>query len=125
MVDSPGYGYMKKSLQIKKSVIKIINNFLQYNNYIKILFHIMDFKIGPTLLDLDIYQILKKSKFNPIIIFNKKDKVLLNHMKNRLEKIKKIFHELGYTDIPMYLISCKTKEGLNNIVDFIYSMLLI
>ncbi|WP_341266821.1 ribosome biogenesis GTP-binding protein YihA/YsxC [Candidatus Phytoplasma fraxini] len=122
LVDSPGYGYMRKNLQIKKNVIKMINNFLQNNNYIKILFHIIDFKVGPTTLDLEIYQILRKSKLNPILILNKKDKVLLNQIKNRLKQIKQKFYELGYTEIPMYLISCKTKDGIQNIIDLIHSI---
>ncbi|MDC9032139.1 ribosome biogenesis GTP-binding protein YihA/YsxC [Columbia Basin potato purple top phytoplasma] len=121
LVDSPGYGYMKKSFQIKENVIQMMNKFLQNNLNIKIIFHFIDFKVGPTSLDLEIYQILRQYNFNPILILNKKDKVLINKIKNRLEQIKKIFDKLCYKEIPMYLLSCKSREGLDNIMDLIYA----
>lgn len=121
LVDSPGYGYMKKSFQIKENVIQMMNKFLQNNLNIKIIFHFIDFKVGPTSLDLEIYQILKQYNFNPILILNKKDKVLINKIKYRLEQIKKIFNKLCYKEIPMYLLSCKSREGLDNIMDLIYA----
>ncbi|WP_238055161.1 ribosome biogenesis GTP-binding protein YihA/YsxC [Candidatus Phytoplasma ziziphi] len=121
LVDSPGYGYMKKSLQVKKSVVKMINNFLQKNLDIKILFQFIDFKVGPTFLDMEIYRLLRQSHFTPYLILNKKDKVSSNKVINRFKKIRQIFEQLGYNEIPMYLLSCKTKDGLNNIMDLIYS----
>ncbi|MGM1458978.1 MAG: GTP-binding protein, partial [Columbia Basin potato purple top phytoplasma] len=98
-----------------------MNKFLENNLNIKIIFHFIDFKVGPTSLDLEIYQILKQYNFNPILILNKKDKVLINKIKYRLEQIKKIFNKLCYKEIPMYLLSCKSREGLDNIMDLIYA----
>ncbi|WAN63214.1 GTP-binding protein, ribosome biogenesis, YsxC [Candidatus Phytoplasma rubi] len=121
LVDSPGYGYMKKSLQVKKSVVKMINNFLQKNFDIKILFQFIDFKVGPTFLDIEIYRQLRQSNFKPCLILNKKDKVSSNKVINIFKQIREIFEQLGYSEILMYLLSCKTKDGLNNIIDFIYS----
>jgi GTP-binding protein len=121
LVDSPGYGYMKKSLQVKKSVVKMINNFLQKNFDIKIIFQFIDFKVGPTFLDIEIYRLLRQSNFKPCLILNKKDKVSSNKVINRFKQIREIFEQLGYNEILMYLLSCKTKDGLNNIIDFIYS----
>ncbi|MFR0367996.1 ribosome biogenesis GTP-binding protein YihA/YsxC [Candidatus Phytoplasma palmae] len=120
LVDSPGYGYIKKSKKKINNMINILNNFIQNNFSIKIIFQIIDFKVGPTLLDLKIYKILKDLNFFVILILNKKDKVLKNKVFSRLKEIQKIFFDLNIMDIPMYLFSCKTKEGLNEIVRVIF-----
>ncbi|MEZ0180256.1 ribosome biogenesis GTP-binding protein YihA/YsxC ['Camptotheca acuminata' phytoplasma] len=121
LVDSPGYGYMKKNLQIKKNVVFMINNFLKNNSAIKIIFQLIDFKVGPTSLDLEIYQKLNESSLQPVLILNKKDKVLLNKINNRLKQIEQVFNNLEYSRKPqIYLLSCKKKEGMDLIIDLIY-----
>ncbi|MBP3059380.1 ribosome biogenesis GTP-binding protein YsxC [Texas Phoenix palm phytoplasma] len=120
LVDAPGYGYIKKSKKNINNMINILNNFIQNNFYIKIVFQIIDFKVGPTQLDLKIYKLLKEFNFFIILILNKKDKVLKNKVFYRFKEIKKIFFDLYLTDVPMYLFSCKTKEGLNEIIRLIF-----
>ncbi|QTX03080.1 ribosome biogenesis GTP-binding protein [Candidatus Phytoplasma luffae] len=120
LVDSPGYGYMKRNFTIKQNTMKLISDFLQKNKSIKIIFQLIDFKVGPTVLDLEVFKILHRNNLQPILILNKKDKVLLNKINHRLNQIKTIFNELGYPEISMHLLSCKNKEGLINIINLIH-----
>ncbi|PQP79830.1 ribosome biogenesis GTP-binding protein YsxC [Candidatus Phytoplasma phoenicium] len=116
LIDSPGYGYMKKSKLSQRTVFPMIQNFLQKNKNIKMILQIIDFKVGPTKMDLFITQELAKHNFKLAIILNKSDKVSKNHILKQLNFIKNTFELSNYlNDIPMYLLSCKTKEGLREI----------
>ncbi|WCA22501.1 ribosome biogenesis GTP-binding protein YihA/YsxC [Candidatus Phytoplasma oryzae] len=119
LIDSPGY---INNLDKKKNIINIfdiIGKFLKKNFFIKIIFQLMDFKIGPTLLDLKIYKKLNEKKILTIIIFNKKDKISKNKILNQIKKIEKIFL-FNFFYIPKYLlISCKKKIGIKEIIDII------
>lgn len=97
----------------------MINNFLQKNHFIKIIYQIIDFKVGPTKTDLEIYYNLREYNLPVFLILNKKDKVLKNKVIDQTNRIKKKF---GYPeeDVPMFLLSCKNKDGLNEIVNSIY-----
>ncbi|TVY12423.1 ribosome biogenesis GTP-binding protein YihA/YsxC [Candidatus Phytoplasma pini] len=119
LIDSPGYGYSKKK-KFQKNIFPIISVFLQKNNYIKYIFQLIDFKIGLTDLDLLINQQLRQYNQTPIVILNKKDKVIKNKIINHKKRIQtKLQHDLTTHSIPIvYLFSCKTKEGLKEIIDF-------
>ncbi|MFB5029871.1 MAG: putative GTP-binding protein EngB [Candidatus Phytoplasma pruni] len=119
LVDSPGYGYSKRNKTFKQSVFPMINNFLQNNYFVKIIFQIIDFKVGPTKMDLDIYHNLREYNLPVFLILNKKDKVLKNQVINQMQRIKKEFGAFE-ENIPMFLLSCKNKDGLNEIVNLIY-----
>lgn len=116
LIDSPGYGYMKKSKMLQRKVFLMIQNFLQKNRNIKMILQIIDFKVGPTKMDLFITQELVKHNFKLAIILNKSDKVSKNNILKQLNFIKNTFELLNYVNnIPMFLLSCKTKEGLREI----------
>ncbi|MDV3168090.1 MAG: ribosome biogenesis GTP-binding protein YihA/YsxC [Candidatus Phytoplasma stylosanthis] len=125
LVDSPGYGYMQRKLTIKENIIPMLTSFLRYNLFIKIIFQLIDFQVGPTFLDLEIYKILNRFNLQPILILNKKDKVPLTKINYRFQKIKKVFDELGYPSTSIYLLSCKNKDGLNNIIKLIHDKIYI
>ncbi|MDO8168230.1 ribosome biogenesis GTP-binding protein YihA/YsxC [Candidatus Phytoplasma melaleucae] len=116
LVDSPGYGFSKRSKILQKNIFFMMNNFLKQNFFIKTIFQIIDFQIGPTLLDLQIFRHLKKYNIPVIIILNKKDKISNNQIINFMTKIKKTYLQFNSGLVNMYSCSCKTKEGFSDII---------
>ncbi|WBL31450.1 ribosome biogenesis GTP-binding protein YihA/YsxC [Candidatus Phytoplasma sacchari] len=124
VIDSPGYGFSKRSKNKNINVFSMINSFFKKKSFNKIIFQLMDFKVGPTFLDLQVYRELIKNKENScvFIIFNKKDKVSNNQILNQKKKIDKKLLLLNFCFIPKYfLLSCKNKEGIENIINLIKS----
>ncbi|KAB8121771.1 MAG: ribosome biogenesis GTP-binding protein [Candidatus Phytoplasma cynodontis] len=122
LIDSPGYGFQKK-IKLKKNMIFDTIDILSKTNFCnKIIFQLMDFQIGPTLLDLEIYKKLVENNLYTIILFNKKDKVNKNQVLNQIKKNEKIFLSFNLSFIPkFFIISCKKNEGIKEVQDIIKS----
>ncbi|KXT29177.1 ribosome biogenesis GTP-binding protein YsxC [Candidatus Phytoplasma oryzae] len=120
LVDLPGYGFSKQSQKNKNNIFYIINYFLKNNSFVQMIFQLMDFKVGPTKLDLQIYLELIKSNLPITIIFNKKDKISRNKILLQIKNINQKFLFSNLSFIPKYfLLSCQNKEGLRNIFEII------
>jgi GTP-binding protein len=119
LVDSPGYGFSKRNKKIQNNIKTMIQNFFKKNFFIKIIFQLIDFKIGPTELDLKTYKKLISYNFFVVIIFNKKDKISKNKILIKMEQIKKNFNLFNLNIPEYYLLSCLNKEGLDDIFNLI------
>lgn len=88
IVDAPGYGYAKRSKDQKTEFIVMIENILlNHPNILKILL-LIDFKIGPTNDDLDIYEFLQQLDLPKKVVATKKDKVPITRRFKREREIK-------------------------------------
>ena len=74
LVDSPGYGYAKRTKEQKAKFIKMIVDFLNYSN-VKLVFLLIDFLVGPTIDDFEVKELLEANHINYICVLNKYDKV--------------------------------------------------
>ncbi len=106
-VDFPGYGYAKCPIKFRNKMIKRIFWYLENSSVKpKVIFLIIDFKVGLTPLDYEMIEKIKKNNHQIIIIANKIDKVKKSQKEKQLSLIKE--NALG---IPILLYSSKTKEG--------------
>ncbi|CAM11478.1 GTP-binding protein [Candidatus Phytoplasma australiense] len=118
LIDTPGYGYSKRSKSIQKQFLPMIISFLEQSNRLKAIFQLIDFKIGPTQEDDRIHQALLKAQFEVIIVFVKKDQVKKTTQPNQLKKL--INH---FTNIKrFFLVSSAKKEGFKDLTDFLLSL---
>jgi GTP-binding protein len=91
LVDLPGYGYAKASLEERDNLRKLIYWYLLYANVDqKKIVLIIDAKIGPTDQDLEILRRLSEAEKNIIIIANKVDKLKSSEKIKQLAKIQKL-----------------------------------
>ena len=106
-VDLPGYGFAKASFSQREKIRQLI---LWYLTSVKIknrkLVLIIDAKVGPTKLDLEMVDILNKYDHKFIIVANKVDKLKKSE---RSKKIKDISTRIGNEEIIFY--SAKNGEG--------------
>lgn len=75
LVDLPGYGYAKTSKEKREAFADILNDYLCFSKLLKLVFLIIDARIGPTELDHDMLNLLAVGDFSVIMILNKADKL--------------------------------------------------
>ena len=116
-IDFPGYGYAKCSIKDRNKIIKRIFWYLEYSNVRpKVIFLIIDAKVGLTVLDYEMIKILEKNKHQVIIVANKIDKLGKIATEKQLSFIQK---ETPYISVLAY--SAKTKEGKDEFIEKIMS----
>ena len=116
-VDLPGYGFMKMDLKKKEKIRKLIIWYL-FRSKVEIskVILIIDAKTGPTDFDIEMFNLLKKTEREIIIVANKIDKLKKNDV---MKEIKKIKENTGFNEIIPF--STKTKEGKEKLLEKIFN----
>ena len=98
IVDLPGFGYAKISKKEREFWGKLIKDFFNASVNIKMAFHLVDSRHKPTLLDLELNQLLKTCQIPYIIILSKTDKLKQSELSSAKKEIKEYFPELSLGD---------------------------
>jgi GTP-binding protein len=75
LVDLPGYGFARGRKGRKEIFLKLITDYLQESASLAIVFVVVDARLGPTPLDVDMLAFLKKADIPHAIICSKTDKL--------------------------------------------------
>ena len=120
LLDFPGYGYAKCSMKERNKMIKRIFWYIRNSNAKpKAVFLIMDAKVGLTVLDHEMIKNLKESEHKIVIIANKIDKLRKTAGEKQLLSIQEEVPE-----IPVLRYSAKTKEGKEELIGKIKSLVM-
>lgn len=111
LVDAPGYGYARRSKSMQDEFVVMIENMLLNHPKIVAVIQLIDFKVGPTQDDLDLYEFLQSLNINVYIIATKKDKVPKTHQFKREKEILQILNN----PTNFYSISNVTKENIDKV----------
>ncbi len=88
LVDTPGYGYAKKSKQERERWADIINNFIEnHKDNIVCVFALIDALVGPTELDNMLIEYLDSKSLNTMIILTKIDKATQKELNDTLKRL--------------------------------------
>lgn len=118
-VDLPGYGYAKMPPKIADKLRKrIIWYFSESEVKPSHVVFIIDSRIGITVIDKEMLEILENENHNVIVVANKSDKLSQSEF---VKNIKKIENDLGgYKCIKkIILFSAKTKKGREELLNLI------
>ena len=120
LVDAPGYGYASRSYGSRLDFGDYIEDYLDNNTNLKIIFLLIDSFVGPTNDDILMYEYLKYHKLNVRIIGTKVDKV----PKSKVLSYKKVIKEkLNIDTNSIYLTSSNDKKGFDEIIELMSSYL--
>lgn len=109
-IDVPGYGYAKVSRSIKATFGKMIEQYVQERNQLKMVFLLVDFRHKPTEDDVLMYQFLKYHNHPVTIIATKSDKVKNS---DRAKNKKLILDTLNLVEgDKMIVTSSENREGI-------------
>ena len=109
-VDLPGYGYAKMSLDAREQLSRMTQWYFSEKVFERKVVLILDIKVGPSVMDVEMFRILREQDQNIIVVANKTDSI---NKHERDEQVKAITMMLGAEIIPC---SAKTKEGRNEIL---------
>ena len=90
----------------------MIQWFLLEEVYDRIVVLVLDIKVGPTEMDIEMLRILSESNNEVVVVLNKADKL---NQKERHEQIKKIIMQIP-EGIEIILCSAKTREGREEVL---------
>jgi GTP-binding protein len=113
LVDFPGYGYAKRSIEERNKMIKRIFWYIEFSPARpRAVFLITDANVGLTALDRDMIKVLKANGHQIVIIANKIDKLAKGSTEERLLAIQK---EAPGVSVLRY--SAKTNEGRERLTE--------
>lgn len=113
LVDLPGYGYAKVSVEAKKQWGKLIERYLHGSKQLKAVFLLIDIRHDPGENDKMMYDWICHNGFDPIIIATKLDKIKRSQVQKQLKAIREgLKVKPGTVVIPF---SAETKQGREEI----------
>lgn len=120
LVDLPGYGYAKRTLEDKKKWSLLVDGYFTNNpniDLLKLVVQLVDSRIGLTKDDRDMVEFLNQAEIPYIVVATKTDKL------NKTEREKSVYSLVNDTTLlpgtPIILFSSESKEGKNDVWDTI------
>lgn len=120
LVDLPGYGYAKRTLEDKKKWSLLVDGYFTNNpniDLLKLVVQLVDSRIGLTKDDRDMVEFLNQAEIPYIVVATKTDKL------NKTEREKSVYNLVNDTTLlpgtPIILFSSESKEGKNDVWDTI------
>jgi GTP-binding protein len=123
IVDLPGFGYAKISKKEREFWGKLIIEFFNASPNIKMAFHLVDSRHKPTILDVELNQLLKANRIPYIVILSKTDKLKQSELSAAAKEIKEYFPELSQRD-NLFPYSSKNYIGHKDILNILSSLFL-
>ena len=123
IVDLPGYGYARRGMQQREELRQMITGYILRREQMMNLFLLIDSRHEPQRIDLDFIEWLGENGIPFSIVFTKADKLsqgkLAANIKNYLDKLSEQWEELP----PHFITSSETRQGRDELLDYIDSII--
>jgi GTP-binding protein len=119
LVDLPGYGYAKISKTSRAKWQKMIDKYLINRLNLLTTFVLIDLRLPPQAIDLEIISNFGVSQLPLALVFTKHDKLRKKEAETNLENYKQHLLQFWEELPPIFVTSAKTKLGRDGILDFI------
>ncbi len=116
-VDLPGYGYAKISKKETDRFSDLMEGYFGSNRNIKLVLQLVDMRIGPTELDLQMIDYLRQFDFKFAVALTKCDKLNKTEFNENLQKISQMKELKDLPIIPFSAVTGKGVEELKNIME--------
>lgn len=123
IVDLPGYGYAKVSLQERERLHKMITEYVEQRENLYCLFVLIDSGIPPQKIDMDFVDFLGEEQVPFVLVFTKTDKNTKNHVSQNVAAFKKAMLNT-WEELPkIFLSSSEKKLGREELLSYIEEVL--
>lgn len=119
LVDVPGYGYAQRLVNDRLNYGKMIEDYLNKSNHLKVCFLVVDSRHTPTEDDVLMFKFLKHLDKKIVVIATKIDKISKNELQKNISLIKKKL-ELTLDDV-LIPVSSEKKLGIENVHEILES----
>lgn len=113
LVDLPGYGYARVSMEVKEKWGKMIERYLHTSKTLRAVFLLIDIRHDPSANDRNMYEWILHNGYEPIIIATKLDKIKRSQVQKQLKVIRQGLGCAAGTQILPF--SAETKQGREEI----------
>lgn len=125
LVDLPGYGYAKTSMENRKKWRKMIEDYLLRRVNLLTVFVLVDSRLEPQKIDLEFINFLGENQVPITLIFTKTDKQSAKKTEESLERFKESLSEY-WEELPEIILTSSEKrvgrdevlETIENIIPF-------
>ena len=122
-VDLPGYGYARRGMKQRDELQRMITGYILRREQMMNLFLLIDSRHEPQRIDLEFIEWLGENGIPFSIVFTKADKLskskLAANVKHYLDKLSEQWEELP----PYFITSSETKQGKEEVLDYIESIM--
>lgn len=122
LVDLPGYGFAQRRKEGRENIRRIIESYVLQRPQLTCLFVLLDCRHEPQKIDLEFMEWLGENEVPFAIIFTKIDKISRGRLTDNLNKYKEKLLETWEELPPILLSSSETKDGREEILDYIQSI---
>lgn len=122
LVDLPGYGFAQRGKEGRENIRRIIESYVLQRPQLTCLFVLLDCRHEPQKIDLEFMEWLGENEVPFAIIFTKIDKISRGRLTENLNKYKEHLLETWEELPPILLSSSETKDGREEILDYIQSI---
>ncbi len=122
LVDLPGYGFAQRGKEGRENIRRIIESYVLQRPQLTCLFVLLDCRHEPQKIDLEFMEWLGENEVPFAIIFTKIDKISRGRLTENLNKYKERLLETWEELPPSLLSSSETKDGREEILDYIQSI---
>lgn len=119
LVDLPGLGYAKTSKAKRNTFEKMVLNYLINRKNLMSVFMLVDSRIPPQNIDLEMIDTMGANNIPFVIIFTKTDALTKTALKIQLSNYEKKLRETWESLPTIITSSSKTKKGLIEILEYI------
>ena len=119
LVDLPGYGFAKVSKKKTKSFSSLISSYLIERKQLRLVFLILDSRLGVTNLDELMIKMLVKIRLRFVIILNKIDKLNQTEFQKCKKKIRGDLKNICNFNVDYFYFSAKTGKGSAEIKNYL------
>ncbi len=116
LVDLPGYGFAKASKNTTSAWDKVMNDYFVDNPQLKLTLVLLDCRIAPTSLDVQMIDYLAGLEIPVAIILTKTDKISRSELNNSIAKIS---NQLRFAKNRIIATSTLKKQGVEQIADLL------
>ncbi len=122
LVDLPGYGFAQRGKEGRENIRRIIESYVLQRPQLTCLFVLLDCRHESQKIDLEFMEWLGENEVPFAIIFTKIDKISRGRLTENLNKYKERLLETWEELPPILLSSSETKDGREEILDYIQSI---
>lgn len=113
LVDLPGYGYARTSMETREKWGKMIEKYLHTSKMLKAVFLLVDIRHEPSQNDVNMFDWIKYQGFTPVVIATKADKLKRSQLPRQIKLVRET---LGMEqDEVLIPFSAETKQGKEEI----------
>jgi GTP-binding protein len=119
LVDLPGYGWARISKEMREKWGKMIRDYLRNRSNLVCTFILIDARLEPQPIDLDLIQWMGENQLPFCLVFTKADKESRNHVMAMVGKFKRELHKTWENLPTIFITSAEKRVGRDDLLAYI------